>query len=204
MKFKAAKPIILASTSPRRKELLQMIGIPFQTVPSHVSEDIEMIGTDFGAYARELATKKAQAVSKDYGSSLIIGADTIVVFDEKMYTKPESEEQATQFLKELSGKTHFVITGVAMYSDDQISSFSVETRVTFRKLDDALIAEYVRSGDPMDKAGAYGIQTAGALLVEKIEGDYYSVMGLPISKLTEHLRTQAYLSLGEGDANSDN
>ncbi len=92
------------------------------------------------------------------------------------------------FLKELSGKTHTVITGVGLFMDDELRTFSVETKVTFRELDDMLINAYVESGDPMDKAGGYGIQTAGALLVEKIEGDYYNVMGLPIAKLTEHMR----------------
>ena len=188
MKFKVAKPVILASASPRRKEILSLLGFPFTVVPSNVSEDLDVENDDFEGYARKLAAMKTQAVANDEPDSIVIGADTIVVHEGKLYSKPESKEQAQAFLKELSGKTHTVITGVGLFMDDQLRTFSVETKVTFRELDDLLINAYVESGDPMDKAGGYGIQTAGALLVEKIDGDYYNVMGLPIAKLTEHMR----------------
>lgn len=199
MKFTNARPIILASASPRRKEILSLLGLPFTVQPSHVSEDIEMTTDDFAVYARELASKKTMAIAEDYGDHIVIGADTIVVHEGKHYPKPESKEQAKLFLRELSGKTHAVITGVGIFVGGTLRVFSVETAVTFRELDDILLDAYVESGDPMDKAGGYGIQTAGALLVEKIEGDYFNVMGLPIARLTEHLRRLALINLKEGD-----
>ncbi len=198
MKFTAVKPIVLASTSPRRKEILSLLGFPFAVVPSNVSEDLALENDDFEGYAQQLAAMKTQAVANEERGSIIIGADTIVVHEGKLYSKPESKEQAQTFLKELSGKTHTVITGVGIFMDDKLRTFSVETKVTFRELDDMLINAYVESGDPMDKAGGYGIQTAGALLVEKIEGDYYNVMGLPIAKLTEYMRELAFIELKGG------
>ena len=199
MKFMSARPIILASASPRRKEILSLLGLPFTALPSHVSEDIDMISDDFGAYARELASRKTMAIAKDYGDHIVIGADTIVVHEGKHYPKPASPAQAKTFLQALSGKTHTVITGVGVCMGGTLRVFAVETAVTFRELDDVLIDAYVESGDPMDKAGGYGIQTAGALLVDKIDGDYFNVMGLPIAKLTEHLRRYALIALKEGD-----
>lgn len=204
MKFTAVKPVVLASTSPRRKEILSLLGFPFTVVPSNVSEDLALENEDFEGYARQLAAMKTQAVANEERGSIVIGADTIVVHEGKLYSKPESKEQAQAFLKALSGKTHAVITGVGIFMDDQLRTFSVETKVTFRALDDKLINAYVESGDPMDKAGGYGIQTAGALLVEKIEGDYYNVMGLPIAKLTEHMRELAFMELEGGVSFNDN
>ena len=198
MKFKVVKPVILASASPRRKEILSLLGFPFTVVPSNVSEDLAVENDDFESYARKLAALKTQAVANDEQGAIVIGADTIVVHEGKLYSKPESKEQAQAFLNELSGKTHTVITGVGLFMDDKLRTFSVQTKVTFRELDDLLINAYVESGDPMDKAGGYGIQTAGALLVEKIEGDYYNVMGLPIAKLTEHMRELDFLEMKDG------
>ncbi len=199
MKFMSAKPVILASASPRRKEILSLLGFPFTVLPSHISEDIDMTSADFGAYARELASRKTAAVAEEFGDHIVIGADTIVVHEGKHYPKPASPAQAKTFLQELSGKTHTVITGVGVSMGGTLRVFSVETAVTFRELDDVLIDAYVESGDPMDKAGGYGIQTAGALLVDKIDGDYFNVMGLPIAKLTEHLRRLALIALKDGD-----
>lgn len=199
MKFTSAQPIILASTSPRRKEILSLLDLPFEVLPSHISEDIDITSDNFGAYARELASRKTAAIAKDHGDHIVIGADTIVVHEGRHYPKPASQEQAKTFLQALSGKTHTVITGVGVYMGGTLRVFSVETAVTFRELDDVLIDAYVESGDPMDKAGGYGIQTAGALLVDKIDGDYFNVMGLPIAKLTEHLRRFALIALREGD-----
>ena len=204
VKFKVVKPVILASASPRRKEILSLLGFPFAVVPSNVSEDLAIENDDFEGYARQLAAMKTQAVANDKLECIVIGADTIVVHEGKLYSKPESKEQAQAFLKELSGKTHTVITGVGIFVDDKLRTFSVETKVTFRELDDMLINAYVESGDPMDKAGGYGIQTAGALLVEKIDGDYYNVMGLPIAKLTEHMRELALMVLIGGVSFIDN
>jgi len=199
MRFESVKPVILASTSPRRKEILGLLGFPFTIIPSNVSEDLELENDDFQEYAQKLAAKKTWAVAENEPHSIVIGADTIVVHEGKVYPKPKSKEQAKAFLKEFSGKTHTVITGVGIFVDGAIRTFAVETKVTFRKLDNPLIDAYVESGDPMDKAGGYGIQTAGALLVEKIEGDYYNVMGLPISKLMENMREFALIALKDGD-----
>ena len=199
MKFMINRPVILASASPRRKEILSLLGFPFTVVPSNVSEDLDVKEGDFEEYARELAALKTLAIAGKEPRSIVIGADTIVVHKGKLYPKPESKEQATAFLKELSGETHTVITGVGIYDGGMTRTFSVKTEVTFRELDDVLIDAYVESGDPMDKAGGYGIQTAGALLVEKIDGDYYNVMGLPIAKLTEHMRRLAFMALKVGD-----
>ncbi|MFJ7933530.1 Maf family protein [Sporosarcina sp. NPDC096371] len=199
MKFKIAKPVILASASPRRKEILSLLDFPITVIPSLVSEDIDVPTDDFAAYARELASMKTSAVAKEHDNHIVIGADTIVVHEGKLYSKPNSKEQAKTFLQELSGKTHTVITGVGIFEGGILRVFSVETAVTFRELDDVLIDAYVDSGDSMDKAGGYGIQTAGALLVEKIDGDYYNVMGLPLAKLTEHLRRLALIALKDGD-----
>jgi septum formation protein len=204
MKFTVVKPVVLASTSPRRKEILSLLGFPFAVVPSNVSEDLAVGNNDFESYARQLAAMKTQAVANEEQNSIVIGADTIVVHEGKLYSKPESKEQARAFLKELSGKTHTVITGVGLFMGDKICTFSVKTKVTFRELDDKLINAYVESGDSMDKAGGYGIQTAGALLVEKIDGDYYNVMGLPIAKLTEYMRELSLMELKGGVPFIDN
>ena len=203
MNFNSAKPVILASASPRRKELLGLLGFPFTVVPSDVSEDMIVENGDFAAYAENLATRKTAAVAEQYDGHLVIGADTIVVHEGKVYPKPASHEEAKTFLQAFSGKTHKVITGVCFVNDGDSHIFSNETEVTFRKLDDSLVDAYIASGDPMDKAGAYGIQTAGALLVEKIDGDYYNVMGLPIAELTERLRERACITLEVGDVSVD-
>ncbi|KAA0965354.1 septum formation protein Maf [Sporosarcina sp. ANT_H38] len=198
MEFKVVRPVILASASPRREEILSLLGFPFKVLPSNVSEDLDVENGDFEGFARKLAALKTQAVANEEPDSIVIGADTIVVHEGRLYSKPEDKEQARVFLKELSGKTHTVITGVGLYMDNKLRTFSVETKVTFRELDDMLINAYVESGDPMDKAGGYGIQTTGALLVEKIDGDYYNVMGLPISKLMEHMRGLTFMVLKDG------
>lgn len=204
MRFESVKPVILASTSPRRKEILELLGFPFTIIPSNVSEDVALENDDFQEYAQKLAAKKTWAVANHEPDSIVIGADTIVVHEGKVYPKPKSKEQAKLFLQTFSGKTHTVITGVCLFVDGTIRTFAVETKVTFRELDNPLIDAYVESGDPMDKAGGYGIQTAGALLVEKIEGDYYNVMGLPISKLMENMRKFALIAVKDGDQIFDN
>lgn len=198
LKFISSKPVILASASPRRKELLGLLGIPFEIIPSDVSENINAEGLDMKEYVEILAERKTMAVAQSHESAIVIGSDTIVSMDGKIYPKPKDADEAKQFLRELSNKTHTVTTGVGIYVNGEIGTFSAETKVTFLHLDDELIEAYVASGDPMDKAGAYGIQTAGALLVEKIEGDYYAVVGLPISKLAAHLQRLGLISLKGG------
>ncbi|HEX5564522.1 MAG TPA: Maf family protein [Sporosarcina sp.] len=199
MEFFTKGPIILASGSPRRQELLNNIGIPFDTMPSNVEEVVEFVEGDFADYVQKLAVKKGAAVSEMKPDAFIIAADTIVVFDGEVYPKPSSKEQAESFLRKFSGKTHSVFTGVSILGKGISNVFSVETKVTFKELDDQLIRAYVDSGDPMDKAGGYGIQTAGSLLVDKIEGDYLNVVGLPLSKLVETLREEGIVLLKEAE-----
>lgn len=198
MKFSSLQPIILASSSPRRKEILEMVGLQFTVEPSKISEEIEFKGRYFSRYAKELAELKARAVANSFPENVIIGADTIVVFDGKVYPKPLDVGQARLFLKTLAGQTHSVFTGVCVYHSNKFKAFSVETKVTFRPFDDTLIEAYIYSGDPMDKAGAYGVQTAGSLLVKEIQGDFFNVMGLPVSKLIDFLRQDGLIELEGG------
>lgn len=178
------KEIILASGSPRRKELLEQIGLEFKVIVSGIEENIEFTG-DPEKYAQQLALMKAQDISKTTSlESLVIGADTIVFF-ENILGKPKDKSDAYSILKTLSGNVHKVITGLALINSGQnkIMVSSETTEVTFRELGDNEIWSYINSGEPMDKAGAYGIQGLGAVFVEKINGCYSNVVGLPISRL---------------------
>lgn len=193
--------LILASASPRRSELLGLLDIPFRTVVSNVPEDdipnkagLLLSGTDFMEAASEasvrLARRKAEAVLAGYPESVVIGSDTLVVTDEEILGKPESADQAIRMLRMLSGKTHKVFTGVSILRRGRSVEFFSAASVTFFPLDDIQemrIQKYVASGSPMDKAGAYGIQDEGALLISRVEGDYYAVVGLPISRLAREL-----------------
>ncbi|MDN4607142.1 Maf family protein [Sporosarcina highlanderae] len=199
MQFISNRQIVLASGSPRRRELLGVLGIPIKVLPSNIDENVELIDGDFNVYVQKLSMKKADAVAKQEPDAVVIAADTIVVFEGEVYPKPGTEEQAEAFLKKFSGKTHSVFTGVSVLGAGKEIIFSVETKVAFKALDEQLIKAYVDSGDPMDKAGGYGIQTAGVLLVDKIEGDYSNVVGLPLSKLVEILRSEGIIQLKEGE-----
>lgn len=184
-----ASPIVLASASPRRKELLASLGLDFEIVPADVDEHREG-ESDPRVYAEALARRKAQFVAAQRQSGLVIGADTLVFIDGKILTKPSDEAEAHAMLHRLSGRTHTVVTGVAVVNaetQETVSGFE-ETKVTFRPLSDAEIRRYVATGEPMDKAGAYGIQGIGALLVARIEGCYPNVVGLPLVRLAELLR----------------
>lgn len=189
--------IILASASPRRREILDAVGIKYEVVRSDADET--SIKSDCGArvYVQELALLKATCAAaklneKKRGNMLIISADTVVVSDGKILGKPADEAEACKMLGALSGKSHEVITGICVFRLDDAFSVcdSVVTKVTFKQLDDELIKAYVKTGEPMDKAGAYGIQGRGALLCERIEGDYFNVVGLPVSRLWDILRTE--------------
>ncbi|WP_339250768.1 Maf family protein [Sporosarcina sp. FSL W8-0480] len=199
MQFISDNKIILASGSPRRRELLSVLGLPINVLPSNVEENVELIDKDFNDYVQKLAVKKAGAVAKMNPDAVVIAADTIVVFEDEVYPKPETKEQAEMFLRTFSGKAHSVFTGVSIKAHGKDIVFSEETKVVFKELDDNLIKAYVDSGDPMDKAGGYGIQTAGVLLVDKIEGDYSNVVGLPLAKLVEILRRELIIQLKEGE-----
>lgn len=199
MQFHSEKPIILASGSPRRKELFSMLGVPFDVVTSNVIEHEQGLLTEsFIDYAQDIAVRKGQAVAKDHPHAVVISADTVVGYGKRVFPKPENNEEAKMFLKMLSGRTHSVVTAVAIFVDGVQNVFSNVTKVTFFDYDETLVDAYVATGDSLDKAGGYGIQSEGALLVEKIDGDYYSVMGLPIAKLTRQLLSQRILSVKGG------
>ena len=183
------KTIILASASPRRKELLEKIGLKFEVEPSNHEEDI---GSDLEPHglARKISLEKAQAVASRHKNAIVIAADTLGVFRGKIVGKPRTEAEARKMLAMLSGKSHRVITGFTIIDTDSNKTLSrtVETKVYFRKLTPEEIDAYVKTGEPLDKAGAYAIQGLGAVIVEKIEGDYYNVIGLPLSALAESLK----------------
>lgn len=181
-----SKTIILASTSPRRKQLLAEIGVSFSACGADVDETLLPHETP-EKYAVRVALEKALAV-KERASGVIIGADTIVVLGDTVLGKPLDAEDAVRMLLLLSGNMHRVITALAIVEGKKTLTNLAETSVWFRELSPQEIKAYVRSGEPLDKAGAYGIQGKGALFVPKIEGCYFNVVGLPLSLLANMLR----------------
>ena len=178
--------IILASASPRRRELLRVITEDFTAVSTDVDETLppDISPADASEY---LAKVKAGAVG-NYLDSIVVGCDTTVICGGRILGKPHSKEECRDFMKMLSGRTHQVITGCALSCNGKTVSFSEVTDVTFRKLADDEIESYISTDEPYDKAGGYGIQGKGALLIEKINGDYFNVVGLPISRLNIELQ----------------
>jgi len=179
---------ILASASPRRRELLSLADIPFDIHVSHVEERIDPAWSAAEA-ARNLAQQKAEDVSAKFPEACVIAADTVVEIDGILLGKPEDAADAARMLRLLSGREHRVVTGVCLRLGSSERVFSRETLVRFYPLSDSEIEAYVRSGEPMDKAGAYGIQGRGALLVEGITGDYFNVVGLPMAQLAREMRS---------------
>ncbi|MCR5053848.1 MAG: Maf family protein [Lachnospiraceae bacterium] len=179
------KDIILASTSPRRKELLSLAGFPFTVDGADIDENLPI--KDPVKFVEELSYEKAMAVAKKYPDSIVIGADTIVVIDDEILGKPKDEEDALKILKKLSGRTHQVYTGVTVLDmkggKADRTTFHERTDVSMYENPESMLKEYISTGEPMDKAGAYGIQGRGALLIKGIEGDYYNVMGFPVAKI---------------------
>ena len=173
---------ILASASPRRQELLRYITADFEVIPADVDETLP-VGVPAEESAEFLAVRKAVHVAQQNINSVVIGSDTVVIIDDEILGKPVDEDDAERMLKKLSGRVHKVITGVCIACGNRTFSFSEATDVKFYKLSDEEIREYIKTGDPMDKAGAYGIQSAGCVLVEKIDGDFFAVMGLPVARL---------------------
>ncbi len=175
--------LTLASTSPRRRQLLEMLGIPLTVVPSNVPEVRRSFETPVD-YVERLAREKALSVSGE----LVLGADTTVVVRDAVLEKPIDAADALRMLRQLQGRTHQVVTSVALVAADAVHQATDVTNVTFRRADDEFLEAYVATGEPLDKAGAYGIQGYGAALVERIEGDFFSVMGLPVRLVLSLLR----------------
>jgi septum formation protein len=171
--------VILASQSPRRRELLTLVGIPHEVQPADIDET-PWAGELPLPHAERLAIAKAQVIASREPDALVIAADTIVVVDGDILGKPANEADACAMLRRLSGRIHEVCTAMAVASGGEVQAEVVRVSVRFRELDDATIAHYVETGEPMDKAGAYGIQGYGATIVEHIEGDFFAVMGLSL------------------------
>jgi septum formation protein len=185
-------PIVLASQSPRRELLLKMLGLRFDIIPADVDETYRK-GETAKVHAERLAREKALVVAARRSDALVIGSDTVVVLDRKVLGKPNDPEHAVEMLLSLQGRVHRVETGVAVASPDELLLSGVESvRVRFRPFDRTLAEEYVRTKEPMDKAGAYGIQGFGAAIVERIEGDYFAVMGLPVGLMLSLIRAAGW------------
>lgn len=176
--------VVLASGSPRRGELLTLIGVPHEVAPADIDES-HVSGEQPEVYVERLARAKAEFVAGTARDSLVIGADTIVVIDGKILGKPRDAADATRMLQMLSGRRHVVMTAVAVALAGQTVSMVERVSVNFRELDADEISRYIATGEPMDKAGAYGIQGYGATIVRRIEGDYFAVMGLSLVRLVE-------------------
>lgn len=174
--------ILLASASPRRRDILKMLGVPFDLRPTDAPEDLPPQTLPADGVA-ELSRRKAMAVPDS--RRLILAADTMVALDGLLFGKPRDDREAAEMLTALSGRTHSVFTGVTLRRGGEIVTGVAETRVTFRALTEEEIASYVASGDSRGKAGAYGIQGRGSLLAASIEGDYFNVVGLPVALLVE-------------------
>ena len=187
MKHLNKYPIVLASGSPRRKQLLEQIDLEFEVVPSQINEDfsINLSPTDF---VEHYAQEKAKDVAKSYTDKWVIGADTIVVLGSHILGKPKDGNDSFHMLKQLSGNTHQVITGVSIQNINQdiSNSFHERTNVTFNSLSDNVINYYIETYKPFDKAGSYGIQDWFSVCVNRIDGCFYNVMGFPLSSFYSH------------------
>jgi len=179
--------LILASNSPRREKLLKDAGFDFIVEPSHLEEtnDEKLKPQDM---AIELAKMKAIHVAAKHPEDVIIGADTIVVFDNKVLGKPKDENDAYRMLKLLSGERHIVYTAVALVRGEKIKAFVSATEVTMKSVSDLEIWDYIKTGEPMDKAGSYGIQGDGGKLVDHYKGDFFTIVGLPLKDLLDALK----------------
>lgn len=180
--------LILASSSPRRAKLMKEAGLDFIVEPSHINEDIDskLKPVDF---VLELAKLKALQVAKNHQNDIVIGADTIVVYDDEILGKPKDEDDAYRMLKLLSNDRHVVYTAVAIVKNDQIKTFVSEAEVWMKSLSDLEIKNYIETKEPMDKAGAYAIQGDGGNLVDHFKGDFFTIVGLPLKELLENLKS---------------
>ena len=184
--------MILASASPRRKEILENFGFLFKTIVKNIDETSDKTRAE--EKILEIAEKKARAATIDFPDENVVGADTVVVVDGKILGKPKNKEEAFSMLKSLSGRSHEVITAFSFININKNISYSDYeiTKVYFKNLTDDEINWYINTKEPMDKAGAYGIQGKGAFFVEKIEGDFFSVMGFPLGKFVRFLNKTGF------------
>ncbi|OEH91461.1 Maf family protein [Bacillus solimangrovi] len=181
------KRLVLASSSPRRRALLEKFGYTFLLAPSKSEEKMDPHATPIEV-VQSLAQQKAEEIAHVYPNDIVLGADTVVVYNEKILGKPADEEEAKKMLNMLSGQLHTVYTGVAIVNNGHVNTFCSSTNVRFRNLTRSEINAYVQTGEPFDKAGAYGIQELGGAFVQEIQGDYMNVVGLPLVKVLEELR----------------
>ncbi|MDX1675341.1 MAG: nucleoside triphosphate pyrophosphatase [Longimicrobiales bacterium] len=189
---RAVPPLVLASASPRRARLLRQIGLTFAVDPARVDE-AALPDETAADHVRRLALEKARTVAARHPAAVVIGGDTVVVLDDEILTKPASLADAVATLLRLQGREHRVESGVAMVAPDgRVASAVVGADVRFRPFDAGLAEAYVATGEPMDKAGGYGIQGKGAVLVESIRGDYFTIMGLPVARLVRMLEELGY------------
>lgn len=183
------KPLVLASGSPRRKELLEQVGLAFSIDVADVDENLEEDRP--ASLVEQLSRKKALAVLQRHPEAIVLGADTVVAYEDEILGKPEDEADALNMLSMLAGRVHHVYTGVTICSMEEgqpvMDTFHVCTKVAMYDTPRDLLEAYIRTGEPMDKAGAYGIQGMGAVLVKEIEGDYNNVVGLPVSEVFRRL-----------------
>lgn len=183
------RKIILGSGSPRRKEILVLTGLSFDVQTSDYEEELDkdLPPSELVAY---LGQKKAEDVARHFDDAIVIGSDTMCEYRGKMLGKPHTDDRAREMLKILAGEQHRVLTGYTIIDtqNQEMITRTIETKVTFREISDEEIDTYVKTGESLDKAGAYGMQGKGALLVKKIEGDYFNIIGLPISSLWQDLQ----------------
>jgi len=182
----SATRVILASASPRRRELLSLVGIPHVVEPADIDESYRE-GEEAPQHAERLAREKAATVAARHPDAVVIAADTIVLIDGLVLGKPSDDADAERMLAMLGGQTHVVLTAVAVAYHGELRAGVESVRVTFRRLTRERIRAYIATGEPMDKAGSYGIQGYGATLVERIDGDYFAVMGLALSRMVDLL-----------------
>ena len=181
------RPLVLASSSPRRKDLLNQIGMNFIVVPSNVDENFNL-SLPPNAFTEHWARKKAKHIAERYPDHIVLGADTVVILDGKILGKPKDTDESFNMLNSLSGKTHEVITGLSIiYKKENIDiTFNQKTYVSIKTLSNDKIYDYMNTYNPFDKAGSYGIQDGFSVYINKIEGCFFNVMGLPLSTFKEH------------------
>ncbi len=187
--------IILASSSPRRRELMKMIGLDF-VIETSGEDEIQPVGLQPAEYVKTLALQKAQPIASLHVNDCVIGADTVVLLEGDILGKPHTPGVAKQYLRRMQGKTHTVFTGLAVLKSGLIDVRHCETDVTFMPMTDAEIDAYVATGEPLDKAGAYGVQGPGGVYVERVNGNYFNVIGLPLPTLYQMLIDAGEIRIG--------